>query len=186
MKDFDIEKLERKNIYQVPDHLFDKVQERVFAEVKTSKKAPVFKLNWAFAAAASLALIFGATFVFDSDNDMVNNPQKTIVDRTLDSNKYASEGEAQMGESQRAYETLKTDLTSLEKDNQTIEGQGNKSAVYSQSKKENKTVKKSSNVRMVSGSAESQMNEFLDTFSTSEISELASNSAQDVYLDLYN
>jgi hypothetical protein len=32
-------------------------------DIKTSKKAPVFKLNWMYAAAASLALIFGATYV---------------------------------------------------------------------------------------------------------------------------
>jgi hypothetical protein len=33
---------------------------------------------------------------------------------------------------------------------------------------------------------ETRMNEYLDSFSNSEIAELASNSTQDVYLDLYN
>jgi hypothetical protein len=63
MKEFDIEKLERKNIYTVPENLFENIQESVMNDIKTSKKAPVFKLNWMYAAAASLALIFGATYV---------------------------------------------------------------------------------------------------------------------------
>ncbi|WP_292008259.1 hypothetical protein [Chryseobacterium sp.] len=184
MKDFDIEKLERKNIYKVPDHLFDTIQDRVFAEVKAEKKAPIFKLNWAFAVAASLALIFGATFLFDSDNGINTDSPKTNI--AVDSHAYTSNTESQMSESEKAYETLKSDLTSIEKDNQTIEDQGNKVAVYSQSKKENKTVKNTPVTRVVSRPTEAQMNEYLDAFSSSEISELANNSAQDVYLDLYN
>ncbi|MFC3160016.1 hypothetical protein ACFOEQ_17370 [Chryseobacterium arachidis] len=61
MNDFDLEKLERKNIYTIPENLFETVQENVMNKVLPAKKAPIFKLNWAYAAAASLALIFGAT-----------------------------------------------------------------------------------------------------------------------------
>ncbi|MEF9480259.1 hypothetical protein OWR28_23485 [Chryseobacterium sp. 1B4] len=116
MKEFDIEKLERKNIYTVPENLFENIQESVMNDIKTSKKAPVFKLNWMYAAAASLALIFGATYVFNSDNDsteQILNSKTTYV---------ANNGEPKT-ESELAYETLKSDLTSVENNNQTVENQ---------------------------------------------------------------
>ncbi|SDQ44281.1 hypothetical protein SAMN05421664_1619 [Chryseobacterium soldanellicola] len=176
MKDFDIEKLERKNIYRVPDNLFENIQEKVMNDVKANKKAPIFKLNWAYAAAASLALIFGATFVFNS------------IDRTKDKEgsqpTYAVNGQQSKTESELAYETLKSDLTSVENNNQTVVNQESKNNTYTQVT-DNKAEKKQT-VKPAAKKVETQMNEYLDSFSNSEISELASNSTQDVYLDLYN
>jgi hypothetical protein len=177
MKEFDIEKLERKNIYKVPDDLFQNIQNNVMNEVKTEKKAPVFKLNWMYAAAASLALIFGATYVFNSDND----PAKDM----LNSQAYASNKQEPKTESERAYETLEADLTSVENTNQTVANQGAKTVSYTPEKgNENVAIQKP--VKATSKKEETKMNEYLDSFSNSEISELASNSTQDVYLDLYN
>jgi hypothetical protein len=177
MKDFDIEKLERKNIYRVPDNLFENIQEKVMNDVKANKKAPIFKLNWAYAAAASLALIFGATFVFNS------------IDKTKDTGNsqatYTANGQEPKAESEIAYETLKSDLTSVENNNQTVVNQDNKQVVYTQVTDKNTTETKQA-LKPVSKKVETQMNEYLDSFSNSEISELASNSTQDVYLDLYN
>ncbi|MBB6371272.1 hypothetical protein [Chryseobacterium shigense] len=177
MKEFDIEKLERKNIYKVPDHLFENIQNHVMNEVKTGKKAPIFKLNWMYAAAASLALIFGATYVFNSDSD----PSKDVSN----SKTYAVNNQEPKTESERAYETLEADLTSVENNNQTVVNQGNKTIA---SNPENRVDNKTSSqpVKAVAKQEETKMNEYLDSFSNSEISELASNSTQDVYLDLYN
>lgn len=180
MKDFDIEKLERKNIYRMPDDLFENIQEKVMNEVKANKKAPVFRMNWAYAAAASLALIFGATFVFNSYN-------KTSEDPKVNKTAYVADNTEKKTESQIAYETLKSDLTSVESNHQTNEsGQSKKSLA-----KGDKTEKASAGIKArtakpVSKENEAQMNAFLDSFTNSEISELASNSTQDVYLDLYN
>ncbi|WP_027378652.1 hypothetical protein [Chryseobacterium daeguense] len=178
MKEFDIEKLERKNIYTVPDNLFENIQERVMNDIMPKKKAPIFKLNWGYAAAASLALIFGATFVYNSgDNSQDAQKAKTA---------YASNGKEAKTESEIAYETLKADLTSVENKNQTVEVQ-NTSKTYAESDAGAKTTNmKSQTVKPVSKQEETQMNEYLDSFTNSEISELASNSTQDVYLDLYN
>ncbi|RTZ50304.1 hypothetical protein EJ377_10690 [Chryseobacterium arthrosphaerae] len=57
--------------------MFENIQENVMNDIKTSKKAPVFKLNWMYAAAASLALIFGATYVFNSGNDSADETMNT-------------------------------------------------------------------------------------------------------------
>ncbi|REC44771.1 hypothetical protein [Chryseobacterium pennipullorum] len=180
MKDFDIEKLERKNIYTVPDDLFRNIQENVLNDIKTSKKAPVFKLNWMYAAAASLALIFGATYIFNSDNSPVESGQ--------DSEKvYASHKGEPQKESEIAYETLQEDLTSVENNNQTLDNQKNNTTYAF--KNENETQKATAVSQPVTPAAkkeENRMNDYLDSFSNSEIAELASNSTQDVYLDLYN
>ncbi|KFF09279.1 hypothetical protein [Chryseobacterium luteum] len=177
MKEFDIEKLERKNIYKVPDHLFENIQNNVMNEVKANKKAPVFKLNWMYAAAASLALIFGVTYVFNSGND----PAKDV----LNSKTLAVNDQKAKTESERAYETLKEDLTSVENNNQTISNQGGNSVSYVP-KKETESITDPKTVKAPAKKEEIKMNEYLDSFSNSEISELASNSTQDVYLDLYN
>ncbi|HCR75050.1 MAG TPA: hypothetical protein DIW37_01320 [Chryseobacterium sp.] len=176
MNDFDLEQLERKNIYTVPEKLFETVQDNVVKRVLPVKKAPVFRLNWAYAAAASLALIFGATFVFNN-GDSADQVQQQV----------AANKQEPKPESQIAYETLKSDLTSVENNNQTGSSQDNNKSLA----KEEKPAKAADEARpksspSVSKQNEAQMNEYLDSFSNSEISELASNSTQDVYLDLYN
>lgn len=176
MKEFDIEKLERKNIYKVPDNLFENIQEKVMSEVKAEKKAPIIKMNWAYAVAAAVALIFGITFVLNSGNDPMQNVANAA-------NAYASNDKTNKTESELAYETLKADLTSVENNNQTIENQDYKNTASPQV---NKTEKVGTTVKPASKQEETQMNEYLDSFTNSEISELASNSTQDVYLDLYN
>ncbi len=176
LNDFDLEKLERKNIYTVPENLFETVQGNVLNHVLTpKKKAPIFKLNWAYAAAASLALIFGATFVFNNENseDVKQN--------------YVIKNNGSKTESQIAYETLESDLTSVENNNQTVENQEGKKSVAQNDTAEKTTAEtKDQTVKSVSKQNEAQVNDYLDSFSNSEITELASNSTQDVYLDLYN
>lgn len=175
---FDLEKLERKNIYTVSENVFGNIQDHVVNKVLPRKKAPVFRINWAYAAAASLALIFGATFVFSND-DNSGKTEHTAA--------HAVKNPQPETESQMAYETLKSDLTSVENDHQNTESQKNSTSVA-----QNKTQVKTDNQKAaetgktVSKQDEAQMNEYLDSFSNSEISELASNSTQDVYLDLYN
>ncbi|RQO39489.1 hypothetical protein DBR39_10985 [Chryseobacterium sp. KBW03] len=180
MKEFDIEKLERKNIYTVPDNMFDNIQENVMNDIKTSKKAPVFKLNWMYAAAASLALIFGANYVFNSNNDSV---EQELNSKTG----YVAHHEEPKTESQLAYETLKSDLTSVENNNQTAENQrSNDSYALKNDNETEKAAETPKPVKAVKKKEETRMNDYLDSFSNSEIAELASNSTQDVYLDIYN
>lgn len=182
MKEFDIEKLERKNIYTAPENLFENIQEKVMNDIKTEQKpaAPVFKLNWMYAAAASLALIFGVTFIYNSNNDS--------GDKGLNSKEiYANHKGEPKTEAEIAYETLKSDLTSVESNNQIVVNQKNNASFTSKSEEDNnKETVSQKIVKPVTKKEEARMNEYLDSFSNSEIAELASNSTQDVYLDLYN
>ncbi|CAD7805974.1 hypothetical protein CHRY9390_01445 [Chryseobacterium aquaeductus] len=174
---FDLEKVERKNIYKVSDHLFESIQENVMKKVNEDRKAPVFKLNWVYAAAASFALIFGSTFLYNSFSDSDNGSNLTPT--------YANT-ETPKNESEIAYETLKSDLTSVENSNQTIDNQQTNVQVKTVAYVPENTETKSKTVKPVSKKTEAQMTEYLDSFSNSEIAELANNSTQDVYLDLYN
>lgn len=180
MKEFDIEKLERKNIYTVPDNLFENIQESILNDIKTEKKAPVFKLNWMYAVAASLALIFGITFVFNYNNDSTNKGLNSPETYAVNKGEPKTEGEI-------AYETLKEDLTSVENNDQTYVNQKNNAdfSINAKSGNEKEAVSQKP-VKAVVKKEENRMNEYLDSFSNSEIAELASNSTQDVYLDLYN
>lgn len=178
VNDFDLEKLERKNIYTVSENIFEDVQDHVISKVLSRKKAPVFRISWAYAAAASLALIFGATFVFSNGGSS---------DKADPSVAYTAKNQQQKTESEVAYETLKSDLTSVENDHQNNEKPKNNKSV-AQNKPQAKTDQEAATqtAKTVSKQDDAQMNDYLDSFSNSEISELASNSTQDVYLDLYN
>lgn len=178
LHEFDLEKLERKNIYAVSESVYEDIQNHVINKVFPRKKAPVFRLNWAYAAAASLALIFGATFVFNSDDEIPKENAGSNVSYTAGTQEKKTESEI-------AYETLKSDLTSVENNDQKVAAKSNnKSFTSEESENEQKTVTPA--VKSTAKQQETQMSEYLDSFSNSEISELASNSTQDVYLDLYN
>lgn len=170
---FDLDKLERKSIYKIPEGVFETVQENVLNEIKAEKKTPIFKLNWGYAVAASVALIFGVTFVYNS-NSSVNGDSV---------NRYANNREVPKKESQLAYETLASDLTSVETANQTVESQMNIKPVVSQVANNNS---ENQNNKSVKSANDIHMNEYLESLTNSEIAELANNSSQDVYLDLYN
>ncbi|WP_231433703.1 MULTISPECIES: hypothetical protein [unclassified Chryseobacterium] len=171
---FDIEKLDRKNIYSVSENVFETVQIRVLAEVQADQKTPVIRLNWAYAAAASVVLFFGGTFLYNSYSE--DSPKTTTN---------ALAAETPKKESQIAYETLQADLTSVESSNQIPENQ-NTEPVVRNAVQNVQTEKKVKTVTASAKQTEKQMNEYLDAFSSSEIADLASNSNQDVYLDLYN
>ncbi|KQS90267.1 hypothetical protein ASG21_13740 [Chryseobacterium sp. Leaf394] len=171
MRGFNVENLERKNIYKLPEHLFESVQNKVLAEIKVEKKAPIIRLNWAYTAAACLALVFGGSLVYNGISDVA--PANNLAEVTPKK------------ESQIAYETLQADLTSVESDNQTAEDRNIKPVVSHASQNVN-TVQKVKTVSASAKQTEKQMNEYLDSFTSSEIADLAVNGNQDVYLDLYN
>lgn len=90
MKNFDIEKLNRKNIYSAPENFFDAVQERVIAEIKATsepvKKGRLIELNFKYAVAASLVLMGGLVAFFSFDGTASPEPQlaqKTVTESSV-------------------------------------------------------------------------------------------------------
>jgi hypothetical protein len=78
MKEFDLDKLERKNPYKVPENFFEEMQENVLKQTtKKKKETKVFKLNFSAVTsiAAALALVFGFTFLWKTTKQKL--PQLT-------------------------------------------------------------------------------------------------------------
>jgi len=174
-KTFDLDNLERKNIYTIPENLFETVQGNVLQTIKAEKKAPIFKMNWGYAVAASVALIFGVTFVYNTTSEKAVN---VVPDKI-----YAETKDVPEKESQMAYETLASDLTSVENNNQKTVNQVDIKPVVRQVAENSREVKTQ---KAVKAATEVEMNEYLEALTSSEIAELAANSSQDVYLDLFN
>ncbi|WP_407406121.1 hypothetical protein [Chryseobacterium sp.] len=167
----DIDCIERKNIYKKSHNLFEEIQNNVLKEIKVEKKAPIFNLKWTYAVAASLALLFGSAYLYNTNDTNGLYNAKAYAVTTNDKT-----------ESEVALETLENDLTSVENNNHKEE---NGSINTIASIPEKKEVKKIA-LKPVLKQTEAQMVEYLDSFTSSEIEDLATNSTQDVYLDLYN
>ena len=113
MKNLDIEKLERQNIYTAPDHFFDDIQAKVLQETVHHKQARVFKMNWAYAAAAAVAMIFGITFFVNQsgeENTAVTETQALAVNAPAVNTSPQTQVQ---NEATVAYKILENDLTSV-------------------------------------------------------------------------
>lgn len=175
MKDFDIEKLERKNIYRTPDNFFADMQANVLREVAPAPQAKVISLNWAYAAAVAVATIFGVTFMMNQDEA---EPQIVQNDQQVSPPPSARIIEETVPEATLAYQTFEEDLTSVETDNQ--KDVAAPTMIAAKQKSEKIEVAKSTAV-----SPEVQVDQILANISLAELADLGKNAEQDVYLDLY-
>ena len=178
MKNLDIEKLERQNIYTAPDHFFDDIQAKVLQETVHHKQARVFKMNWAYAAAAAVAMIFGITFFVNQggeENTAVTETQALTANTP--SVNTLTEPEVQ-NEATVAYKILENDLTSAAAVNQN----GNKKQLAVSAKAETSAeVQNKTNT----SNPEVQVDQILAGFTSAELADLGKNTEQDIYLDLY-
>ena len=79
MKDFDIEKIKRENIFTPKENLFESMQAKVLAEVIPRKAGRIINLKWAYAAAAAVAMVFGLTF-FNTTLTDVDQQENSVVE----------------------------------------------------------------------------------------------------------
>ncbi len=183
MKNFDIEKLERKNIHKTPpEDFFGKIQDNVLYNIsldkkKASKPAKVFKLNWTYAMAASLTLIFGVTaFVQfgneDSSYALGNVPDSIKIVKSVDN------------ETKIAPKTLE-DQTSVK---MNVENTHAVTVEKTESVKIYKPAVKISDKEISNSSkvTQAQVETILGELSNKEIADLGKGAEQDIYLDLYN
>lgn len=173
MKDFNIENLERKNIYSIPENFFSDMQQNVMQEIRPQKKAKVINFNWAYAAAAAVATIFGVTFYMNQDETVSQNfaqgQETDNQSRTSSATVTPEKVEARM-----AYQTLAQDLTLVSNTNP----KETKPEVNAVSAKVEEPIS-------VKQNPEVQVDQILGTISSAELADLGRNVEQDVYLDLY-
>lgn len=183
MKNFDIEKLQRKNIYETPDEFFGSMQQNVLAKTSgqnpAKSKTKIFTLNWQYAAAASLIVFFGLV-LFWQQNTLKSAEDQNVPPKTLITTSVTPEVSS-VPEAQLAYETLQNDLNSLEEDSKTSAKVQEKTVLNSQQ------VSKTRETKIVKETQpEEQLEEIISEFSNREIADLSAATEQDVYLDLYN
>ena len=178
MKEFDLDKLERKNIFTHKEDFFAEMQNKVLAEIPQEKAGKVIKMNWAYTAAAAVALLFGFTFFLTSAP--AETPSVAQIEVEIINTVIAVEQEATPSEEAIALKVLEQDLTSIENDNpkNTAERKTNfteKTAKFAK-QNEKEQVK----------TAEIQVDQILSNFTRAELADLSQNAEQDIYLDLYN
>ncbi|MCC2590432.1 hypothetical protein [Chryseobacterium sp. MFBS3-17] len=184
MKNFDIENLERQNIYTVPEDSFARMQENVLRNI-TTHQAPVIDLQgkkktfqWWYAAAAAIALFFGGAYLLTDSAETIehqaaNNQPKALIN--------VNEGGTQLADAKTVtpatqnYESLNRDLTIAEKEHQTKRKGGAISA----------PAGKSTSSFVNSQKMDEQVELILQEFSAEDIAVLSQNVEQDIYLDLY-
>ncbi len=183
MKNLDIEKLARKNIYTTPPDFFSEVQGNVLKAIRESNEVvatPIIgrsrNTTW-YAAAAALALIIGGTFVYnagsDAENSIVNNSVINDHTRVANSEVYPDATSQTLPASEN-YAVPAEDLTLAENQYQKA-GQP-----------QTNTAKPSGKMVIAAGPrADVKMDMILDEFSAEDIAALSMNAEQDVYLDLY-
>ena len=121
MKNLDIEKLERKNSYEVPNDFFTKMQENVLKETTHKKEAKIFKVNWAYSAAAAVAVLFGITFFVNQNNNDASNAKNAIANNNSSAVKSTLSNNKVKTEEAVAYENFEQDLTSVIENDQKNE-----------------------------------------------------------------
>lgn len=176
MKEFDIEKLNRKNIFKTPDGFFEEMQNKVLQETKTASRGSIVNLKWVYGAAAAVALLFGITFFINlnsaSETQLVSqiaSPQHDVVTETLSVDKPYTEETV-------ALRTLESDLTSVEK-------------FYPKKHIEDQSFSTAGDItvtRKATSNPEVQVDQILATFTSVELADVGKNTEQDIYLDLYN
>ena len=171
----DIEKLERKTPYEIPESFFEEVQSKVLQETLSSKPTKRFSLHFTWAVAAAVALIVGLVFLVQSNNNDTLTPD--LAQNTTTTSKASPVSESDINQS---------NTESAAEENQIIEEINAADQHLTSAKKTN--LKEEQKQSLVLSDAKSNINidELLSSMSQEELNELSKMSEQDIFLDLYN
>lgn len=189
MKKIDIEKLERKNIYSVPENFFEKMQQNVLESVSEEpqlevKKGKVIPLFWKYAAAAMV--ILGGWGIF-----MMNDQDSTSITKTGFAQNVDSSYSKQIIEKENPIQQDASTLATNEVDNSesTVITNSNESSAsiktvahVSAKPTVNKPIAKSKKAMV---SFDDQANALVASYSSAEIAKLSTEAEHDVYLDVF-
>lgn len=182
MKNFDLDKIENRQLYEMPKEFYEKIQENVLEQTIAKNNIvalnPRTKLNWVFAAAASLAILFGGTYFFqneDTNENKLLTSRQTKAENIEPKNTLVKNSEFNVVQN-FAEPTENRNIVSPTKIDNRTEAFAKKPIL---AKTENKKPIKISK-------SEDQIDFLLENFTEEEMATLAKNSDNDVYLDLYN
>lgn len=170
MKNFNLDNLEKKTPYQIPENFFEDLQKNVLSEVenKSIKKTRIFKLNFSVVTsiAAALALIFGFTFLWRTNQtDLTQSTEETTSTQAnqKEINPNANINVSTNNTLSSANTNQKSEIVKPKSPASEIATQ----IVYSNNTDEN-------------------YDQLLNALTEEELAELTKNTDHDIYLDLYN
>ena len=175
MKEFDLDKLERKTPYKVPENFFEEMQANVLKNTtnKEKKETKVFRLHFSAVTsiAAALALIFGFTFLWKTNQAYITTPTNTdsmVIVKTpaKESNIFKNQ-----------------DLTTVSEVHQVAKEIQNQADIVSNTTTNTGTT---SNIKTPAKTADLNYDQLLNSLTDEELKELSKNSDQDIYLELFN
>lgn len=175
MKEFDLDKLERKTPYKVPENFFEEMQANVLKNTtnKEKKETKVFRLHFSAVTsiAAALALIFGFTFLWKTNQAYITTPTNTdsmVIVKTpaKESNIFKNQ-----------------DLTTVSEVHQVAKEIQKQADIVSNTTTNTGTT---SNIKMPAKTADLNYDQLLNSLTDEELKELSKNSDQDIYLELFN
>lgn len=164
MENFNLDHLQKKTPYPVPESFFSEIQENVLKEVikPQKKQTKFFALNSSFITsfAAALALILGFAFLWKTNQTEIT--KSTDKEDTI----------AVRNDLKKAISTTKTqgELMDFQKPN-TFKSPENHS---------------SAKELIASSDNDSNYDQLLNSLTDEEITELTKDNDQDIYLELYN
>lgn len=198
MKNFDIEQLERNNIYKTPGDFFAGMQENVLKQTvhqtptaetaRAEGKTIPMKTNWIYAAAAALALLLGVGFFIKNMNAAPENPQPTTAstlktETPITQTMAGEQPQLMASEVQKPDENVTQDLTFEKTEYQTVRREPQVIQVKSfanVTEKSKATPSKSERIKR------EDVDQILTSFTSSELAEMSKDAEMDVYLDLFN
>ena len=175
MKEFDLDKLERKTPYKVPENFFEEMQANVLKQTtnKEKKETKVFRLHFSAVTsiAAALALIFGFTFLWKTNQAYITTPTNTdsmviVKTPTKESNVFKNQ-----------------DLTTVSEVHQVAKEIQKQADIVSNTTTNTGTT---SNIKMPAKTADLNYDQLLNSLTDEELKELSKNSDKDIYLELFN
>lgn len=178
MKDFDIEKLPRENIFTEPKGFYEDMQSNVLQKITPVSRRKIISLKWPYGAAAAVALLVGVSVVMNQEA-AVETPSMTAIDPTnVSPTTYTLPTINPKKEDAIALKVLESDLSFVEEVHpkgklKTVSTNGSSSFASRKRQKANPNP-------------EVQVDQILASFTSAELAVVGKNTEQDVYLDLYN
>ena len=174
MKNFNLDNLEKKTPYQIPENFFEEMQGNVLQKIENNpvKQTKVFRLNFSVVTslAAALAIIFGFTFLWKTNQTDITKPvevaQNTISQPTKNDTKPVENSLTKVDAAT---------ISDIQKTAESIEKQATE-----------KVSLNTTNTEKSIATSDENYDQLLNSLSDEELKELSKNSDQDIYLELYN
>lgn len=165
MENFDLDQLQKKSPYRVPENFFGDMQENVLKKTRKQghKQPKIFKINFSTitSVAAALALIFGFAFLWKTNQTEITKPSKILKDSLVENVSKKDDSVLDL--------TQKVEIQKEENEERL-------------SLPENKPLAKND----IIGGNDNNYEQLLNSLTDDDITELSKNSDQDIYLELYN